>query len=50
MKKALRDDPALHSYVKQDIYELACSLTEPDELAYIYRIIYNITFFLFIID
>jgi hypothetical protein len=42
MKRQLRDDPALHSYVKQDIYELACSLTEPNELAYIYRIIYNI--------
>jgi hypothetical protein len=42
MKRQLRDDPKLHSYVKKDIYELACSLKEPNELAYIYRIIYNI--------
>jgi hypothetical protein len=42
MKRDLRQNPELHSYVKKDIYELACSTTEPNEVAYIYRIIYNI--------
>jgi len=42
MKRQLAESPKLHSYVKQDLSSLECMRGYLSELAYIYRIVYNI--------